>query len=40
MLLTQLGTTLPPHDELVRETRRLCCRAAPAYDGLELSLVA
>jgi phosphoribosyl 1,2-cyclic phosphodiesterase len=36
ILLTQLGRTLPPHDELLREARKLCRRAAPAYDGMEV----
>jgi phosphoribosyl 1,2-cyclic phosphodiesterase len=36
ILLTQMGRSLPEHERLRREVRRLCPRAAPAYDGLEL----
>jgi hypothetical protein len=38
ILLTQIGRTAPPHDRLVREVRRLCSRARPAHDGLELAI--
>jgi ribonuclease BN (tRNA processing enzyme) len=38
ILLTQIGRTAPPHEELEREVRRLCPRARPAYDGLRESL--
>lgn len=38
ILLTQIGRSAPPHDELVREVARRCERAAPAHDGLEVSL--
>ena len=38
ILLTQIGRTLPPHTELESEVRRLCSRAAPAYDGLDVDL--
>jgi hypothetical protein len=36
LLLTQIGRTLPPHRQLVREASRLCPKALPAYDGLSL----
>jgi phosphoribosyl 1,2-cyclic phosphodiesterase len=36
ILLTQIGRTAPPHERLAREARRLCPRAAPACDGLEV----
>ena len=36
ILLTQIGKTAPPHERLAREARRLCPRAAPACDGLEV----
>jgi ribonuclease BN (tRNA processing enzyme) len=38
ILLTQIGRTAPPHERLVRDLRSICERAAPAYDGLELTL--
>lgn len=38
VLLTQIGRTAPPHDELVAEVAGMCDRAAPAHDGLELEL--
>jgi len=38
ILLTQIGRTAPPHEELRGEARRLCPRALPAYDGLSLDL--
>lgn len=38
ILLTQIGKTLPEHAELSRAARRLCAKAAPAYDGLELDV--
>lgn len=34
IVLTQLGRSVPPHEELVTLVQRLCPRAAPAYDGL------
>lgn len=36
--LTQIGRSAPVHDELVEIVRRLCPRAAPAYDGFETAL--
>lgn len=38
ILLTQIGKTAPPHQDLAREVGRLCSRAAPAYDGLVVDL--
>jgi phosphoribosyl 1,2-cyclic phosphodiesterase len=38
VLLTQIGRSVPPHERLAREVARLCPKAAPAYDGLELAL--
>jgi phosphoribosyl 1,2-cyclic phosphate phosphodiesterase len=38
IVLTQLGRSVPSHDELARETARICARAQPAYDGMELAL--
>lgn len=38
ILLTQIGRTAPPHEELERETARLCPHAQPAYDGMEVEL--
>jgi phosphoribosyl 1,2-cyclic phosphodiesterase len=34
ILLTQIGRSAPPHEELTRAVARLCPRAKPAYDGL------
>lgn len=34
ILLTQIGRTAPPHDELAAEVAVMCARAAPAYDGM------
>jgi phosphoribosyl 1,2-cyclic phosphodiesterase len=36
IVLTQIGRSAPPHEQLVREVRRLCPRARPAHDGLVL----
>ena len=36
ILLTQIGSTAPPHEELARAVAALCPRAAPAYDRLEV----
>jgi hypothetical protein len=36
VVLTQIGRLLPPHAELEGEVARLCPRARPAYDGLEI----
>jgi phosphoribosyl 1,2-cyclic phosphodiesterase len=38
ILLTQIGKTAPPHARLTREVVAICPRAAPAYDGLSLSV--
>ncbi|MFN2557397.1 MAG: MBL fold metallo-hydrolase [Nitriliruptorales bacterium] len=38
ILTTQIGRSAPPHEELERETARLCPRARPAYDGMEVRL--
>jgi hypothetical protein len=38
ILLTQIGRTAPPHQQLQRELRRICPKAAAAWDGLELRL--
>jgi phosphoribosyl 1,2-cyclic phosphodiesterase len=38
ILLTQIGRSAPPHEELGRVVARLCPRAAPAYDGLTIVL--
>ena len=35
ILVTQIGRSAPPHEQLAREVRRLCPRARPAFDGLE-----
>lgn len=36
--LTQIGRSAPSHQRLLRETGRLCRRAAPAHDGLRVAL--
>lgn len=36
--LTQIGRSVPPHEQLDREARELCPRASPAYDGLVVTL--
>jgi phosphoribosyl 1,2-cyclic phosphodiesterase len=36
ILLTQIGSTAPPHERLMQAVSRLCERAAPAFDGLEM----
>lgn len=38
ILLTQIGRTAPPHEELHGIVRELCSRARPAYDGLRVEL--
>jgi phosphoribosyl 1,2-cyclic phosphodiesterase len=38
ILLTQIGRTVPEHRQLVREARRLCPKALPAYDGMDVDL--
>jgi ribonuclease BN (tRNA processing enzyme) len=38
ILLTQIGRTLPAHSELQTEVRRLCRKAAAAYDGLDVDV--
>jgi ribonuclease BN (tRNA processing enzyme) len=34
ILLTQIGRSAPPHEELQRRVARMCPRARPAHDGL------
>lgn len=34
ILLTQLGRSCPPHEQLTEAVGALCSRAAPAYDGM------
>lgn len=36
--LTQIGRTVPPHEQLAEAVARICARAAPAYDGLQISI--
>ncbi len=36
--LTQIGRSAPPHEALASAVGRLCARAFPAYDGLEVAL--
>lgn len=38
ILLTQIGRTAPPHEELEGIVSDLCPRAAPAYDGMTVEL--
>lgn len=38
ILLTQIGKTVPRHDQLVGDAVQLCEKAAPAFDGMELRL--
>jgi ribonuclease BN (tRNA processing enzyme) len=38
ILLTQIGRTVPPHEQLERAARALCPKAAPAWDGLVVEL--
>jgi hypothetical protein len=38
ILFTQIGKTAPRHDRLRRAVGALCARAAPAYDGMELTV--
>jgi phosphoribosyl 1,2-cyclic phosphodiesterase len=38
ILLTQIGRTAPPHDAFARAVAELCPRAAPAWDGMNVSL--
>ncbi len=38
ILLTQIGRTAPPHEELESIVADLCPRAAPAYDGMTVEL--
>jgi hypothetical protein len=35
IIVTQIGRSAPPHEQLAGEVRRLCRRAQPAFDGLE-----
>lgn len=36
--LTQIGKSAPEHEELATLVSRLCPRALPAHDGLEVEL--
>lgn len=38
IVLTQIGRTAPPHEELEVAVRQLCPRAEPAYDGMVVDL--
>jgi phosphoribosyl 1,2-cyclic phosphodiesterase len=38
ILLTQIGKTVPPHEQLGHEAAKLCPRAQPAYDGMTVEL--
>jgi phosphoribosyl 1,2-cyclic phosphodiesterase len=38
ILLTQIGRTAPPHEQLEHAVAQLCPRAAPAWDGLVVNL--
>jgi phosphoribosyl 1,2-cyclic phosphodiesterase len=37
IVLTQIGRSAPPHEQLQREVTALCPKARPAYDGLALT---
>jgi hypothetical protein len=38
ILLTQIGRTAPPHEELKRAVSDLCPKASPAWDGQRIEL--
>jgi ribonuclease BN (tRNA processing enzyme) len=38
ILLTQIGRTAPPHEQLERAVRAICPKAAPAWDGMTVDL--
>ncbi len=38
IVLTQIGRSAPPHDALTRAVRRLCPRARPAWDGMQVDV--
>jgi phosphoribosyl 1,2-cyclic phosphate phosphodiesterase len=38
ILLTQIGKSVPPHEQLRDEAAKLCARARPAYDGMTVEL--
>jgi ribonuclease BN (tRNA processing enzyme) len=38
IMLTQIGRSAPPHEQLQRQVTALCPKACAAYDGLVLSL--
>jgi phosphoribosyl 1,2-cyclic phosphodiesterase len=38
IFITQIGKSVPAHDDLVQLMPQLCPRAEPAYDGLEVEL--
>jgi hypothetical protein len=37
-VLTHIGKTVPPHEQLEREVAMLCPRARPAFDGMTVGL--
>jgi hypothetical protein len=38
ILLTPIGRTAPPHEDLKRAVRDLCPKASPAWDGQRIEL--
>jgi phosphoribosyl 1,2-cyclic phosphodiesterase len=38
ILLTQIGRTAPPHEQLEDAVRAICAKAAPAWDGMIVEL--
>jgi ribonuclease BN (tRNA processing enzyme) len=38
IVLTQIGRTAPPHEELERAVHALCPKAAPAWDGMTIDV--
>jgi ribonuclease BN (tRNA processing enzyme) len=38
ILLTQIGRSAPPHEVLADEVAKLCPRAAPAWDGMQVEV--
>ena len=38
ILLTQIGRTAPPHEQLERAVHAICPKAAPAWDGMTVEL--
>jgi phosphoribosyl 1,2-cyclic phosphodiesterase len=39
IILTQIGNTAPPIEELTREVKALCPKAIPAYDGMRIEFL-